>query len=118
MKNIKKRFKRALANFLRDELLEIIGYDPYPKLPHIVHTHRDFGVIKSEFDFDIHTAPSFMSEPRQYEEMLDLAKKKMFKAIEPCIEVEAKNLVSPEFYNRRKIRLSLMVKNPSKVNSF
>lgn len=118
MKKLKKRIKRALANMLRDELLELIGYNPYPSFPQVVDTRGDYGVVKLEVDFDLHNPPSFHTEPHDYERMLESARKKLFKSLEPCIKVETRDLVSPEFYNRRRIRMSLCIKNPDRVNNF
>lgn len=112
---IKKRLKRALANFLKDELLEIASYNTLPPYPSIIQNVGEFGVVQAVYDIDLPMNNRYQPEV-DYEKNLEEAKQKMWHSIQSCIEVEATQLLHPEYYNRRRVRLSIMVKNPNKIN--
>ncbi len=106
-----KRIKRALAGFLKDELLEFIEYDRnlYP-----IHADTPFMIQDIEFDTIISEKVIDMSyfEEGTYEINLDRCKKELLREAEKCIHVETYNLTSPEFSHARSIRLILRIQKP------
>lgn len=111
MKKFKKRIKRALAGLLKDELLDYIGYE---------RNRFDFMnekviVERIEFDTLVYNQVidlNSLSRHHEFEEVLHQAKRKMFEAIEPCIHIETKKILSPEFSYAKEITMILRVQKP------
>lgn len=103
-----KRIKRALAGFLRDELLEYIGYKHNWASRHEVMVAQvPFEVLRMErtipvnFMYDMPTV--------SFEQLLDQAKKEFAREVMENIKVDTRELTSDRFFNQRSITLSLMV---------
>jgi len=116
MKKLKQKIKRALAGFLRDELLEYIGYNH--KIPFMSLNDR-FMVNELPFETmimevevplfeNIGTDLAFESCMR-FESAIENAKKKFANQIMDHIHVETNNLTSHEQYMRRSVRFVLRV---------
>ena len=110
----KNRIKRALAGFLRDELLEFIGYDRnlYPSHsgpPFMIQT-IEFDTIISEKVININRG--HMGFDDNYEKDLEHCKRELLHQAEKCIHVETYELTSPEFSHARSIRLILRIQKP------
>lgn len=84
IKNIRKRFKRALANFLRDELLELAKNPPTPIRE--VHYKRECFTMERRVE---------LSEPRVFEANLDIVKKDFCREMLNYIEVDIEDLSTP-----------------------
>lgn len=114
MKKLKLRFKRALAAFLRDELLEYIGYNERSgyNIEPIRVNHVDFEVVQLEgvincFDLE--------SRRVHLEAEIEHIKHKFTKEVMRHIEVDAQDLVYPHIYpGAKKITLRLMIKKRPK----
>lgn len=101
-----------MASFLKDELLEFIGYDlrshatmlnqPY------IHNTIEFDTLTWEQQIDL----SRINHPGEYERMLDEIKREFSEEVMKSIHVEAKDLTSREFRFNRIIRFTLRVQKP------
>jgi len=116
MKKIKNRVKRALAGFLREELLEYIGYrhnhSALPIGPSMTIKQLPFETICMEQEIDISglTSGFHMREIQDgYEDILHRTKQRFANEIMDHIHVETRNLTNEQFYGRRSIVLSLRV---------
>ena len=107
-----KRIKRALAAFLRDELLEYIGYNhniPYMTLDQrFVMKEVAFDVAIMEkiitiSDHTIHEIPNF------FEDQIEECKKEFARNIMDHIHVDTTNLINEENYMNRSVKLILRV---------
>lgn len=116
MKNLKQKFKRALAGFLKEELLDYIGYNH--KIPFMSLNDRfmvnelPFETMVMEFDVslfeNIGTDLAFESSMR-FEKAIEDAKKKFSNQIMDHIHVETRELTNHQFFGRRSIKLVLRV---------
>ena len=105
MKKIKKKIKRALAAFLREELLEFIGYD-FSHQPHYVHQLGEFNTMQFRIEIPLNL------NPIEQENHIDMAKRKLFESIEPCIQISSLPLTTPQYRYRRYIEMTLRVQKP------
>lgn len=111
MKKLKQRIKRALAGFLKDELLDYIGYKedrPQMITKENVFFRMEAELMRMDFSIDIHDVKHF-DQQRAYEEAIDSAKKKMFDEVYKNIIVDSRNMTSPEYAWRREISLALYI---------
>lgn len=111
---IKKRIKRALAAFLKDELMDYIGYNHNIPAMSLGDRFRvdsfDFETIVMEELLDMHPrGMNGFSDPMILEEHIQRCKDRFSKEIIRHIHVEAENLTSREHYMRRSVRLVLRV---------
>lgn len=116
MKKLKQKFKRALAAFLREELLEYIGYNH--KIPFMSLNDR-FMVQELPFETmvmeiqvplfeNIGTDLAFESSMR-FEKAIEDAKRKFASQMMDHIHVDARDLTSRENYMIRSIKLVLRI---------
>lgn len=115
---LKKRIKSALAAFLKDELLEHIGYrHNHPSLPigsSMMIKQIPFETMCMEREIDISRLKSgfHMREMQDdYEYILKETKERFASDIMEHIHVETRNLTNDEFYGRRSIVLTLRVQS-------
>lgn len=115
MKNLKQKFKRALAAFLRDEILEYIGYNH--KIPLTSLNDRftidniPFDTMVMEVEVPIYEGGIYDSRENEMmlERQIEEAKKKFTSQMMDHIHVDAQNLTSREHYMRRSIKLVLRI---------
>lgn len=116
MKKIKKRIKRALAGFLRDELLDYIGYNH--KIPQMSLGDRfqvesyDFETIVMEqiIEIDNNRNSNFLAgDPMQMEDNIEKCKREFANEVVKHIYVDAQNLTSREHFMQRSVRFVLRV---------
>lgn len=112
--SFKKRFKRALASFLREELLEYIGYN-----------HKiSFMSLKDRFEVDNQSFETVIMEDLiefqnslrsddidrfALEQDILQAKQDFANRVMEHIHVDAQNLVSDRHFHQRSVRLILRV---------
>lgn len=115
MKNLKQKIKRALAGFLRDELLEYIGYNH--KIPFMSLNDRfminelPFETMVMECEVPIYEKQyrNSWEDEQIFEQQIEEAKKKFCSQMMSHIHVDARNLTSREHYMRRSIKLVLRI---------
>ena len=119
MKKLKIRIKRALAAFLKDELLDYIGYNH--KIPQMslgdrfhIDSHEFETVVMEEIiDIDSGRNPNFLhGDPMQMEEHIEKCKQKFAAEVVKNIYVDAQNLTSREHFMQRSVRFILRVQKP------
>lgn len=110
MTKLAKRFKRALASFLKDELMEHIGYN------HNIHfrsLNDRFNVENIPFETMIMEVvipiESNHSQMFTLEERIEDCKKQFAIQIMDHIHVDAQNLTNNDKFMRRSVRFSLRV---------
>lgn len=112
MTKLKKRIKRSLASFLKDELLEFIGYDDrkriYSPEPSFRVNQVDFETLCCEARLEINSG-RFMDERVRYEENLKRIKEDFMDQIMDHIHVESFELTNPQFSYQRVVRMTLRV---------
>ena len=112
MTKFKKRIKRSLASFLKEELLEFIGYDDrkriYSPESNIRVNQVEFETLCCEARLEVHSG-RFMDERVQYEENLKKIKQDFMDQIMDHIHVESIELTNPQFSYQRVVRMILRV---------
>jgi hypothetical protein len=107
---LKKRIKSALAAFLREELLEYIGYRhelPYSALNNSFRVENiEFDTMVMEHVINLH---GMDDEPMYIEREIDRCRRQFANEVLQHIHVDAQDLVSPEFAMRRMVRFTLRV---------
>lgn len=122
MKKLKLKFKRALAGFLRDELLEVIGYNhriPLQSLKdRFVINEVPFETMCMEMvinlypDIDVrHRLDSRFEAVSDFERQVREAKEQFCFQMMDHIHVDAQDLVSPEYRGQRSVRLMLQIQS-------
>ena len=111
---LKNRIKRALAAFLQDELLEIIGYrhdTPYHRLATMNFGETlPFETVTMEKTIALNTRESVgIPFEFQYEEYLQELKEKFAKEVVKHIHVKTFELTDPTYVMKRAIILELRV---------
>ena len=111
MKKIKTRIKRALAAFLREELLEYIGYNH--RIP-FMSTRERFNVENLPFETvvmecEIPISPNNEDDRFELERSIQSAKEAFTRRVIEHIHVDAQNLTSSKHFMRRSVRLVLRV---------
>lgn len=115
MKKLKQKIKRALAGFLRDELLEYIGYNH--KIPFMSLNDRfmvnelPFETMVMELQVPLYDERSYTSMESQsiFERQIEDAKRKFASQMMDHIHVDARDLTSRDNYMVRSIKLVLRV---------
>lgn len=121
MKNIKKRIKRALAAFLREELLEYIGYNhniPYMSLNDRFKVEEldwnfETVVMEQDISLDIDNR-GLQRDPLRLERQIEACKRQFSDEVLKHIHVETQNLTNRERYMRRSVRFVLRVQSVKK----
>jgi len=109
-----KRIKRALAAFLRDELLEYIGYNhniPYMTLDkrfEIEEIPFDTVVMETILPLEIEKM-AFEQNPTLFEKYIEDCKKDFARKVMDHIHVDARNLTTDFDYMQRSVRFILRV---------
>ncbi len=106
-----KKFRRALAALLRDELLEYIGYNHSLPLsrynePYIIQ-NAPLDILRLERVIDF-------SDPVKYEYDLEKTKREFAEIVNRNITIESESLTSNEDFRRRKVKMMLLIGNPRK----
>jgi hypothetical protein len=115
MKNLKQKIKRALAGFLRDELLEYIGYNhkiPFMSLnDRFIVNELPFETMVMEVQVPLFDERSYnpIESQQMFEKQIEDAKRKFASQMMDHIHVDARDLTSREHYMRRSIKLVLRV---------
>ena len=111
-----KRIKRALAAFLKDELLEFIGYRhdiPTFLSGSAIIKNYECDVVKMERVIDINTDFATNFHQREIQDSFELkieeTKKEFARELLKYMHVETKQLVNPSHWDRRSIRLEIVV---------
>jgi len=108
--NIKKRIKRALAAFLREELLEYIGYNheiPYMNLQDryvINQVPFETVVMESKLSID-----DYGHNQLRIEEQISRMKQEFADKVLENIHVDANDLTNHKHYRQRYVTFRLMV---------
>lgn len=111
---LKTRIKRALAGFLREELLEYIGYNhkiPYMSLNdrfNVQNIPFDTIVMETEIPLSMDMG-SMHQNPMALETYIEDCKKQFANKVLEHIHVEAQNLTTHEHFMRRSVRFVLRV---------
>lgn len=114
MKNIKRKIKRALAAFLKEELLEYIGYNheiPLTSIPDrfmINEIPFDSVVMEQVIPIEIDRM-RMEGDARPFEEHIRRAKERFAKEVMKQIYVDAQNLTTDDNYMRRSVKFILRV---------
>lgn len=111
---LKTRIKRALAGFLREELLDYIGYNH--KIPYMTLNDR-FNVQNIDFETMVMEVeiPIDLYDRMGYEDSIRLVKhienckKRFADQVIEHIHVEAQNLTTRKYFMRRSVRFVLRV---------
>ncbi len=107
-----KRIKRALAAFLRDELLEYIGYNH--NIPYMTLDQR-FTIREVNFEIAIMEKVITISDhlnsqiPNFFEDQIEVAKKEFARNVMDHIHVDTTSLIDEENYMNRSVKLILRV---------
>jgi len=121
MKKLKLRIKRTLAAFLKDELLDYIGYNH--KIPqmslgdrfHVDDLEFETVVMEEIIDIDYGRNPNFLhGDPMQMEEHIEKCKRRFADKVVNSIHVDAQNLASREHFRQRSVRFILRVQKPKR----
>lgn len=114
MKKLKQKIKRALAGFLKDELLDYIGYNH--KIPLMSLNDRfvidqiPFETLVMELEIPIEADFRNRLNPNDsLEHLIISAKEKFARQVMEHIHVEAQNLTSNDYYMRRSVKFMLRV---------
>lgn len=109
---MKKRIKRALASFLKDELLEFIGYEKTIPINSISETyvveHIEFETIQLQEVVDLNA----IQYPMEFEDIMERIKESFFEKVVEAIHVDTKELTHGHFSNAKSIRMTLRVQKP------
>ncbi|NJB83638.1 hypothetical protein [Wenyingzhuangia aestuarii] len=114
MKKIKKRIKRALAAFLREELMEYIGYNhriPYMSLNDrfkVDNLKFETVVMEQDISIDIDNR-ELQRDPLRLERQIEDCKRQFADEVLKHIHVDTQNLTNRERYMRRSVRFVLRV---------
>lgn len=116
MKKLKVRIKRALAHFCREELMEYVGYKhtygpqvfPVNAVKHL--TSGEFEIVQMEYAVPLANPHPFGDPKQNYEYFLQDAKKEFSQFIMQHIEIDTRDLMTHEHFNRRSVHLRLVVK--------
>jgi len=107
MKKLKKRIKRALAAFLKDELLEIVKYSyPHPSFPvsNEVHLHPE--TFRIEYKITV-------TDESEFEYALQQAKDKIAQhIIQDHLVVDTRELMDPQYAYCRSVEISVNLMKP------
>ena len=111
---LKTRIKRALAGFLRDELLEYIGYNhkiPYMGLGDRFYVQNiPFETIVMEVEIPIEMGGRMgYEDPARLEKHIEDCKKRFAEQVMEHIHVEAQDLTTREHFKKRSVRFVLRV---------
>jgi hypothetical protein len=102
MKKLVKRFKRALFAFFKEELLKEFGPT---ETVQFLEFRSEFKTVILNVEIDKELKP----RTGEYEIMLKNAKRKLFNELHPFITIDSIPLLHPEYMDRRKLCLQLMV---------
>ena len=105
---LRKRFKKALFAFFKDEIMDAVGYSG--TISHAVIKEANIIELKAEIILDRSTQKN-LSIPIDiaYEYALSDAKKKLFEEAMKFIVIDSNSVFDPIVYPHRAIRLSLFV---------
>lgn len=112
--SLKKRFKRALAAFLREELMEYIGYNheiPFTSIPDrfpINNIEWDTLVMEQVIPIEVDRM-RMDGDTRSFEMMIEKAKKQFASEVMKEIHVDAQNLTTDDNWMRRSVVFRLRV---------
>lgn len=112
----KKRIKQALAGFLREELLEYIGYNhniPYMSLDNrfnIQNVPFDTVVMETQIPIDMYDR-SGCENPARLEEHIENCKREFCNKVMEHVHVDAQNLTNRESYMMRSVKFTLRVQS-------
>lgn len=107
MKKLKQKLKRVLAAFLREELLEYIGYNH--KIPFMSLKNR-FEINNLPFETLIMEVELPIGDnPYELENAIRKAKEDFANTVMNHIHVDARNLTNDKFYMKRFVTLKLNV---------
>lgn len=111
-----KRVKRALAGFLKDELLDYVSVNaqlktPFLAEPVVVLDNTEFETIVMEQLIDINpgSTPSGMNDPLYLDRRIEQAKHQFAQEVVEHIHVEAQDLTKQGMWGKKHIRLVLRV---------
>lgn len=111
---LKTRIKRALAGFLREELLEYIGYNhniPYMGIGdrfNVENLPFETMVMEVEIPIEMDNRMGY-EDPTRLEKHIEDCKRMFSDRIMEHIHVEAQDLTSREHFMRRSVRFVLRV---------
>lgn len=103
---IKKRIKRALAAFLKDELLEFIGYgDKWMRAPSVIYNQTQFEIVTMERRIALN------NHEVQYDiiKQVEIIKAEFAQELIKHIHIDTRELVDAEYPRATAIRLLLRV---------
>lgn len=111
---LKTRIKQALAGFLREELLEYIGYNhkiPYMSLNDRFNVENlNFETIVMEAEIPIEMDGRMGNEDSiRFEKYIEDCKRSFADKVIKHIHVDAQNLTTREHFMRRSVRFVLRV---------
>jgi len=111
---LKTRIKRALAGFLREELLEYIGYNhkiPYMSLNdrfNVENLPFETMVMEVEIPIEMDGRMGY-KDPTRLEKHIEECKRRFADQIMEHIHVDAQNLTTREHFMRRSVKFVLRV---------
>lgn len=111
---LKTRIKRALAGFLREELLEYIGYNhkiPYMSLNdrfNVENLPFETMVMEVEIPIEMDGRMGY-EDPTRLEKHIEDCKRRFAEQVMEHIHVDAQNLTTREHFMRRSVRFVLRV---------
>lgn len=114
IKDIKKRFKRALFEFFKEEILKAVNYHPNNVfLNDPIERNINFHTINARIDFDMDDEHDqfFRRIPpsRRLEGAIDKFKKALFKEVMKFVEVKTADLFDSDQQNFKGINVSIKI---------
>ncbi len=114
---MKRRFKRAVFAFFKEEILDFIGYNtPIPKVE-LVSKELNFTEIKTQIILDENIQLNFReSLSKIYERALAQAKQTLFEKCLEFIVVDEKSIINNNSDSYKAINVSLFIGKPNNIN--
>jgi len=114
LKDIKKRFKRALFEFFKEEILKAVNYHPNPLIINDpIERNINFHTITARIDFDMIDKEEQFLRRRPVAERFDIAvdkcKKALFKEVMKFVEINTVDLFETDRQYFKGINVSLKV---------
>lgn len=107
------RIKRALAGFLRDELLDHIGYKhnvPFHAKERFSNSNGTFKTFELERIISLDMESIYPPDDYRLENAITEVRDEFAQELLQYIHVDAQNLTTQEYYMRRSVRFSITIK--------
>ena len=110
---LKRRFKKALFAFFKDEIINSVDFDEKSESINYVTKGLNFITIKSEIVIEESRQMNNMPFEYVYEDALNKCKHDLFQQVMKHIQIDNQSVMETNLYsnNTRAIRVSLFIGN-------